>query len=223
MPLLIDKPTDYTSFDVIAVLRKKLNIKKIGHSGTLDPLATGLLIILVGRSETRQQDSFMGMDKEYIAEITFGATSTTYDAEGELSTSALPANITKEQLEEVLPQFTGDIEQTVPAYSAIKVNGQRLYKLAREGRVGDIKLPNRVVSIYEIEILSVKDAIATIRVHCGKGTYIRSLVHDIGQVLGCGAYLSALRRTKIGDYSVEDALQLGDVTPQTLIDAGIVT
>lgn len=216
MPLLINKPTGFTSHDVVAVVRKKLNIKKIGHAGTLDPMATGLLIVLVGRDETKQQDAFMAENKEYIAEITLGQISTTYDAEGELTVSGDPKAITPEQVNVVCNSFVGNIEQRPPIHSAVHIAGQRSYALARKGKITQDQIPARPVIIYEIELLEYALPKIRIRVACGKGTYIRSLAHDIGQTLGVGGYLSALQRTKIGNLSLVDAIELTDVEPDSL-------
>lgn len=216
MPLLINKPTGFTSHDVVAVVRKKLNIKKVGHAGTLDPMATGLLIVLVGRDETKQQDAFMAENKEYIAEITLGQISTTYDAEGELTVSGDPQGVTQEQIHTVLHTFIGTIEQRPPIHSAVHIGGQRSYALARKGKITQDQIPARPVTIHEIELLEFALPNIRIRVACGKGTYIRSLAHDIGQALEVGGYLSALQRTKIGNVSVEDAIELVDVEPDSL-------
>lgn len=216
MPLLINKPTGFTSHDVVAVVRKKLNIKKVGHAGTLDPMATGLLIVLVGRDETKQQDAFMAENKEYIAEITLGQISITYDAEGELTVSGNPQGITQEQVHTVLHTFIGAIEQRPPIHSAVHIAGQRSYALARKGKITQDQIPARPVIIHEIELLEFALPKIRIRVACGKGTYIRSLAHDIGQALEVGGYLSALQRTKIGNLSVEDAMELVDVEPDAL-------
>lgn len=216
MPLLINKPQGFTSHDVVAVVRKKLNIKKVGHAGTLDPMATGLLIVLVGREETKQQDAFMAEDKEYVAEITLGVVSTTYDAEGELTVTGDPSSITQLQVQTVLDTFVGDIEQRPPIHSAVHIGGQRSYALARKGHITADQVPLRVVSIYAIELLDFSLPHIRIRVHCGKGTYIRSLGNDIGQALGVGGYLSMLQRTRIGKWSLNNAIELADVTPESL-------
>lgn len=208
MPILIDKPAGYTSHDVIAIMRKILNVKKIGHAGTLDPLATGLLIVLVARDETKLQDQYMSADKEYVAEITLGQTSTTYDAEGELSEPVAYAHISEDHIKTVVRQFVGAIQQRPPIYSAIKLKGRKLYQLARQDKITAADVPAREVNIYSIDIERIDLPQITLRVRCGKGTYIRSLAHDIGQALGMGAYLSELRRTRIGDYTISDAVSL---------------
>lgn len=220
--LLIDKPKGLTSFGVIRELRKKLGVKKMGHAGTLDPLATGLLIIAVGKS-TKQISEFMGLPKEYEVEIEFGKVSNTYDADGTLtpftSTAFPDASVftdsqwcPKEKFAKVLPQFTGEIMQMPPIFSALKVKGQRAYDLARTGQ--EVHLEPRKVTISEIEILDYSWPFVKLRVACSKGTYIRSLAHDLGQVLGCGGYVKELRRTKIGHYTVTNAYTLQTISPQ---------
>lgn len=229
--LLIDKPVGWTSFDVVAKIRGSLrntNLKKVkvGHAGTLDPFATGLLIILVGDA-TKQQDVFMKLDKEYEATLKLGFTSTTGDPEGEIIPYlSLPTNQNYKKLignpkenmdsclrrndkplqkdiECVLKQFTGEIQQIPPAFSAIKIDGQRAYKLARAGK--KVKLEPRKITIYKLEILDYAYPELKIRVNCSSGTYIRTLAVDIGKLLGTAAYLTELRRTKIGDHKIEDA------------------
>lgn len=204
--LLIDKPSGITSFDVIRQLRKKLGIRKMGHAGTLDPLASGLLIIAV-EGATKELSKYMGLPKEYEVRIEFGKVSDTYDADGEVqATGRAAANSSREDFEKILPQFTGDIHQMPPAFSALKINGRRAYDLARKGL--EVKLEPRTVYIESIEILEWNWPLVKLRVRCGKGTYIRSLAHDLGQTLGCGGYVKELRRTKIGEFRVEDAEKL---------------
>ena len=210
---LIYKPSGPTSFDIIYKLRKITGIKKIGHSGTLDPLAEGLLIVFIGKARKKQAE-FQGLDKEYLAEAVFGTETDTYDRKGKIM-KQLPISkiqISKQEVANTLRGFVGQITQTAPPFSAIKVKGQRLYKKARKGQIDFDKLPKRKITIYETELLKFEKAAlktppkAQIRIYCSKGTYIRSLIHDLGQKLGCGAYVSALKRTKIGDYLVENAL-----------------
>lgn len=203
--LLIDKPQHWTSFDIIRKLRNLLKIKKIGHAGTLDPLATGLLIVCTGKF-TKKINEYMGMEKEYIGTITLGATTPTYDLESEPENAKDFKYITKEEVEQVFRQFTGNILQTPPIHSAIKVDGQRVYKLAREG--ADIKLAPRPVTIYSFELTRFELPEIDFIVTCSSGTYIRSLANDVGEALGCGGYLSLLRQTKIGTFSVDDAIPL---------------
>jgi len=207
--LFIDKPIKWTSFDVVNkirfLLKRYLGIKKIkvGHAGTLDPLATGLVIVCTGKF-TKKIEEYQGMPKEYIAEISFGATTPTYDLESEPDEKYPFEHITKEMLLNALDRFTGEIEQTPPAYSAIKIKGRKAYELARNG--DKVEMKSRKVTIYDIELLDYSLPVAKVKVKCSKGTYIRSLAYDIGKELKSGAYLSGLRRTQIGSYSVDDAI-----------------
>jgi len=207
--LLIDKPLEWTSFDVVNkiryAIRKTFGIRKIkvGHAGTLDPLATGLLIICTGKA-TKQINEFMGQPKEYTGTIQLGSTTPSYDLETEPDHTFPTEHITPELVEEVIrKQFTGDIMQTPPVFSAIKKEGQKAYELARQGI--QMKMEKRPVQITSFET-ELKEDVIHFRVECSKGTYIRSLAHDLGQALQSGGHLSALRRTSIGTYSVEDAL-----------------
>ena len=217
--LLIDKPKGWTSFDVVAKVRGIVKHQtgqkvKVGHSGTLDPMATGLLIILVGKA-TKQQDSFMKKDKVYEAEITLGKTSDTYDAEGSLT----DVNDKVPQLNEVqkaLTQSTGKITQTPPAYSAIKVNGKKAYELARAGK--KVELKSREVTVYSIDDVSYEYPKVTFTCKVSSGTYIRSLANDIGELLGCGGYLSSLKRTQIDEYSVKDAISIEQLSDSNWVN-----
>jgi tRNA pseudouridine55 synthase len=215
-PVLIHKPSGPTSFDIVASLRKITGIRKIGHTGTLDPLASGLLILLLG-TERKKQDTYQGLPKEYLVTATLGATTTTYDSEGENVQTCEQGkllSVTKEITEKAIKGFLGKQLQTVPAFSAIKVKGKRLYEEARKGKIDLKSLPQREITIHEIEMADFEHATATtpptvsLRISCSKGTYIRSLIHDLGQKLGCGAYVSALVRTKIGVFSLENALSM---------------
>lgn len=209
--LVVDKPAGWTSFDVVAKIRGQIRAQyracgetptkrqlRVGHTGTLDPFATGVLIILLGDA-TKRSDEFLKLDKVYTATIHLGATSTTGDSEGEV-THVSDTQPTLEEIQHVLQQFTGEITQTPPAYSAIKVNGQRAYKLARQGK--EVVIPSRQVTIYSIELLDYQYPVLTIRAHVSSGTYIRTLAADIGKQLGTGAYCEALRRTAVGEYSL---------------------
>ncbi len=200
--LLIDKPLRWTSFDVVRKIRNTIRIKKVGHAGTLDPLATGLLIVCTGRF-TKKINEYMAQEKEYTGTITLGAITPTYDLESEPENFKPFEQITPEQIRTATQKFTGPILQVPPAHSAIKVDGKRVYELARKGK--EVKLEPRPVTIYQFEITAKEDALLHFRVVCSTGTYIRSLAHDLGQELGCGAYLSSLCRTRIGDYRLEDA------------------
>jgi tRNA pseudouridine55 synthase len=209
--LLVDKPLEWTSFDIVNKIRTglkySLGIKKIkvGHAGTLDPMATGLLIVCTGRF-TKKINEYQDMPKEYTGTIKLGFTTPSYDAETDYDGTFPTHHITPDMLEEAREQFLGDIEQYPPMYSAIKVDGQPLYKKARLGEKVDVQ--PRPVTIYEYEFTRVDLPEIEFRVKCSKGTYIRSLAHDLGKALRSGAYLTSLRRTKIGKYKVEDAWDL---------------
>jgi len=209
--LLIDKPLEWTSFQAVNKLRwhirQRFHIKKIkvGHAGTLDPLATGLLIICTGK-QTKNISEYQGQIKEYTGTFTLGATTPSYDLETEIDTTFETAHITEALLHKTTEQFTGTIQQKPPIFSAIKKDGVRLYELARRGETTEIK--TREVSINLFEITKIDLPTIDFRVVCSKGTYIRSLAYDFGLALNSGAHLSALRRTKIGDFSVDDALSI---------------
>ena len=204
--LLIDKPLDWTSFDVVRKLRGLVRTKKIGHAGTLDPLATGLLILCTGKF-TKRINEYMAQEKEYTGTITLGASTPTYDLESEPVPQKDPAFVTPELvLETIAQQFTGEILQVPPAHSAIKVNGKRVYELARKGK--EVKLEPRRIVVKIFEITKFQLPVLHFRVVCTTGTYIRSLANDLGAVLGCGGYLSGLRRTRIGEFTVEQALTM---------------
>ncbi|MEK9997377.1 MAG: tRNA pseudouridine(55) synthase TruB [Cryomorphaceae bacterium] len=204
--LLVDKPLEWTSFQAVAKIRytlqKELGLKKlkVGHAGTLDPLATGLLIICVGK-KTKEISAYMGQSKEYVAEITFGGTTPSYDLESEIDATFPTAHIDRAAIEAVLPEFTGDIQQYPPIFSAIKQGGVRIYEKARAGE--EVVVEPRSITIHELEILSFENNVLSLRVLCGKGTYIRSLAHDLGKALSSGAHLSGLRRTKIGSFEAD--------------------
>ena len=209
--LLIDKPLNWTSFQVVNKLRweirQRFNIKKIkvGHAGTLDPLASGLLIICTGK-QTKEIHVYQGQEKEYTGTFTVGATTPSYDLETEIDKTYPTDHITEELLHETTKQFIGDIQQKPPIFSAIKKDGKRLYELARKGETTEIQ--SRTVSITEFEITKINLPEVEFRVVCSKGTYIRSLAYDFGLALNSGAHLSALRRTKIGDFSVENGVSV---------------
>ena len=203
--ILIDKPIEWTSFDAVRKVRYLVKTKKVGHAGTLDPLATGLLIICTGKF-TKQINNYMAQEKEYTGSFTLGATTPTYDLESEPVDMKPYEHLTKEQIEAATVPFTGPILQIPPAHSAIKVDGKRVYELARRGQ--EVKLEPRPVTIHAFEITAIEGPKVFFRVVCSTGTYIRSLANDFGQALGCGAYLSSLRRTKIGAFSVDDAMTI---------------
>lgn len=207
--LLIDKPLTWSSFQAVNAIkwaiRRKFQLKKIkiGHAGTLDPLATGLLIICTGKF-TKKISEYQGQPKEYTGTITLGATTPSYDLETEIDQRFPTKHITEALLKETTQQFTGTIQQVPPVFSALKKDGKRLYEYAREGTEVDIK--TREITITEFEITRFLENQVFFRVVCSKGTYIRSLAHDFGKALGSGAHLSALRRTKIGDFNVDNAI-----------------
>jgi tRNA pseudouridine55 synthase len=203
--ILIDKPLHWTSFDAVRKIRNSIKIKKVGHAGTLDPLATGLLIVCTGKF-TKKINEYMAQEKEYIGSFTLGATTPTYDKESMPQDFKEYNHITEEAIVAATKNFIGEIQQYPPIYSAIKKDGVALYELARRGE--EVELKVRTIIITEFEITKVELPIVEFRVLCGTGTYIRSLAHDMGQVLGCGAYLSELRRTKIGEYHVNNAVSM---------------
>ncbi len=199
--LLIDKPIGPTSHDIVDTVRRALHTRKVGHAGTLDPFASGLLILAVG-SKTKELSKFVGLDKAYEATLRFGATSDTMDRTGKIEQKEC-AGISKEELEAVLKKFRGEIDQVPPMYSAKKIGGKKLYELAREGK--EVERKPVCVTIHELELVSFAWPTAVVRTRVSSGTYIRALADDIGKMLGCGAYLEELRRTAIGSYKVEDA------------------
>ncbi len=210
--ILVDKPVDWTSFDAVNFLRGKLRIStgnkkiKVGHAGTLDPFATGLLIVAVGRENTKKIDEFKNLPKKYIATLTLGATSDSFDSTGEIIKNPEAKKIDLKKIEEVLKSFVGTQDQLPPMFSAKQINGQRLYTLARQGKTVE-REPNQI-TISEIKFLDYSYPELTIEITCSTGTYIRTLANDIGAKLNIGAYCSALRRTQIGDYKVDDAIKI---------------
>ncbi|MBN8675388.1 MAG: tRNA pseudouridine(55) synthase TruB [Chitinophagales bacterium] len=203
--VLIDKPLEWTSFGVVSKIRNLIRIKKVGHAGTLDPLATGLLIVCTGKF-TKRINEFMAQEKEYTGTFTLGATTPTYDLESEPVNFKPFEHLTAEQLHKATLSFTGEIMQVPPAHSAIKVDGKRVYELARQGK--EVKLEPRKLFIKEFSITKIEMPVVHFKVVCSTGTYIRSLANDYGAAVGCGAYLSGLRRTRIGEFSVDDALTI---------------
>jgi len=203
--LLINKPLEWTSFDVVRKIRSLIRIKKVGHAGTLDPLATGLLILCTGKF-TKRINEYMSQEKEYTGSFTLGATTPTYDLESDPGNFKNFDQITEAQIHAVAAQFTGDIMQVPPAHSAIKKDGMRVYELARRGEV--VELEPRPVRIKEFVLEKIELPVIHFRVVCTTGTYIRSLAHDVGAALGCGAYLSSLCRTRIGSFSIREAMNM---------------
>ena len=206
--LLIDKPLEWTSFDVVKKIRALIRIKKVGHAGTLDPLASGLLIVCTGKF-TKKINEYMSQEKEYSGSFTLGATTPTYDLESEPVLVADYSSLQETEIREATHKFLGEIQQVPPIHSAIKVGGKPVYKMARKGE--DIQLEPRSVTIKEFEITGINLPIVEIRVVCSTGTYIRSLANDFGKALGVGAYLSSLCRTRIGPHQLKDALTIVEV------------
>ncbi len=206
--LLIDKDKSKTSFDIVRSVRKKFNIRKVGHAGTLDPMATGLLIVCISR-KTKEIYKFQDMPKVYEGTITLGKSTPSMDAETEPSEIKSTNNITVEQIDEVRKLFIGEIEQLPPMYSALKHKGKSLYKYARKGI--EIKREPRKVSIYDFVIKDINLPDVSFEIKCSKGTYIRVIANDFGHKLGCGGYLSSLRRSEIGDYNVDNAMTIDEL------------
>lgn len=209
--LLFDKNLDWTSFDLVQRVRntlcREMGIKKlkVGHAGTLDPLATGLMIICTGRA-TKRIESFQEKEKEYVATLKLGATTPSFDRETEEDNQTDASYVTRESFMPVLQKFVGNIEQVPPLFSAVKVKGKRAFDYARNGE--ELKLQPKKIVIQKIDVESFELPYVTLRVVCSKGTYIRALARDIGEELGCGAYLTGLRRTRIGEFNVEEALSI---------------
>jgi len=205
--ILIDKPLEWTSFDVVNKLRYQIKIKKIGHAGTLDPLASGLLILCTGKM-TKQIEQFQAQEKEYEGTFVLGKTTPSIDLETEFDSETSIENVTEEAIEAVRQQFIGEIKQVPPMYSAVKVGGERLYKKARKGK--EVAIKEREVTIATFELSRIALPEIDFRIVCSKGTYIRSIVRDFGKALQVGAFLSRLRRTRNGNFHVEDAYQIQD-------------
>ncbi len=204
--LLVDKPSDHTSHDVVARIRGRFGVKKVGHGGTLDPSATGLLIILLGRA-TRLSNFYLSSDKTYEGVMRFGVTSDSYDADGLITPCGDPAGITREQIDREMTARKGDLLQTPPMISAVKVRGVALHKRARRGE-DDVERKPRLIHTYEFRCTGFTPPEAAFILRCTKGTYVRSLCHDIGQSLGCGAILTSLRRTQSGMHTLDKATPL---------------
>jgi tRNA pseudouridine55 synthase len=207
--ILVDKPLDWTSFDVVNKLRYHLKTKKIGHAGTLDPLATGLLILCTGKM-TKQIETYQAQEKEYTGKFVIGNTTPSYDLETVIENPKEFGHITEGDLIKATENLTGTIDQIPPIFSAIKVNGQRAYNAARKGE--DLVLKSRTVEVMQFEIINIQLPEVSFKIICSKGTYIRSLARDFGEALGVGAYLSELRRTRIGEFSVSNAKTIEEIT-----------
>lgn len=205
--ILIDKPVNWTSFDVVAKIRRLTKVKKVGHAGTLDPLATGLLIICTGK-KTKEISDYQEQRKKYSGIITLGKSSPSMDLATELTEKELPDNLTKERILEVRNKFLGKIEQVPPMFSAIKHKGKALYKFARAG--SEVERKPKQVEIFSFEILNLDLPDIHFEISCSKGTYIRVIANDFGNVIGCGGVLSLLRRTEIGEYKVDDAYEMSE-------------
>ena len=206
--LLLNKPLTWTSFDIVKKVRNLLRIKKIGHAGTLDPLASGLLILCTGKA-TKKIESIQSQEKEYTGHFTIGKTTPSFDLETEVDQHLPHEHITEAEILAAAKTFEGIIAQTPPLYSAVKINGERAYELARRGDTAEIKSKN--IEIKSFEVTKIEGPVVSFKVICSKGTYIRSLARDFGQVLGVGAHLTELTRTRIGDYKLEDALNIDDI------------
>jgi len=203
--LIVDKPAGMTSQDVVNVVRRAAGTRRVGHTGTLDPLATGLLIVMLGEA-TKLSEYLMGYDKAYEGTMRIGVRSDTYDVEGTLEETGYQGDLTLERLQELAAGCTGDVMQTPPAYSAVKVQGKKLYEYARAG--APVEVEPRPVTVHSYEVLDLVGTEATFRVKCSAGTYVRSLVHDVGELAGCGAVVKELRRTENGDFRMEEAIDL---------------
>jgi tRNA pseudouridine55 synthase len=212
--LLVDKPSGITSHDVVDKVRKASGIRRVGHTGTLDPNATGLLVLCLGKA-TRLSEHLTGLDKTYEGTMRFGQVTDSYDSDGEVVEEHPVPELTVEQIQEICDRFVGEIDQLPPMVSAVKVGGQRLYKIARKGEV--VERQPRRVTVYEFTVLEYTAPDAIIRVRCTSGTYVRALCHDVGQIIGCGAILATLRRTQVGRHDVADAATLEQLTdPETV-------
>lgn len=203
--LVVDKPVGMTSHDVVQAIRNGTGLRRAGHTGTLDPRASGVLVILVGPA-VRLSEYVSASDKRYQAIIRLGGTTDTFDAEGKFTPTKDPVNVTEAEFEEALQTFVGEIEQVPPAYSAVKVGGRKAYDMARKGE--EVELEPRKITVHHLEVLEWTPPEVVIDVHCSSGTYVRSLANDLGQKLGCGAYLVGLRRTKSGRFTLRDATPL---------------
>jgi tRNA pseudouridine55 synthase len=203
--LVVDKPTGMTSHDVVQVVRRGTGIRRAGHTGTLDPRASGVLVILLGPA-VRLSEFVSASDKRYQATIRVGSSTDTYDSEGTITNHTSDIDVSEEQFNEILQQFTGEIEQVPPPYSAVKVKGRKAYEMARRGE--EVVLKPRIINVYSLEVLEWDPPESVIDVYCSSGTYVRSLANDIGKALGTGAYLVGLRRTKSGRFTLRDAVPL---------------
>jgi len=214
--LLIDKPAGITSHDVVDRVRRVTGLKKVGHGGTLDPFATGLLVVGVGREATRELGSFIGHDKEYEAVMALGASSDTQDRDGQIIETPNAELPTESELKESMGKFVGHQQQVPPMYSAKKIKGKKMYELARQGL--EVEREPVEITVHELELLNYESPHAKFRASVSSGTYIRTLAHDIGRDMGCGAYLEELRRTKIGSLNIDAATVLADLKPENWVE-----
>jgi tRNA pseudouridine55 synthase len=217
--LVVDKPAGWTSHDVVGKVRRLAGLRQVGHAGTLDPMATGVLLLCVGRA-TRLLEYLTGLPKTYLAEVTLGAATDTYDAEGEITARQPVPVLTHEQIDAALDAFRGQIMQRPPAYSALKRDGVALYKRARAGEA--VEVEPRPVTVYALDLLAFDGQVMQLRIRCGAGTYVRSIAHDLGQALGCGGHLSALRRTAVGGFTVDDAATLEQLAEPGALAAALL-
>lgn len=216
--LIVDKPAGYTSHDIVAIVKRAFRLKKVGHTGTLDPLATGVLPLCINGA-TKYAGDIINSDKGYEAVLKWGVTTDTYDAEGGVvQNRPVPLDVDA-RLSAILPEFTGAVMQIPPAYSAVKVDGKPLYWWARNGTPKTV--PAREITVYQLEVLSTASDTATIRVRCSKGTFIRSIAHDMGERIGCGAHITALRRIQSGEFMIEDAITLDEIKRAAPLEAAL--
>lgn len=218
--LLVDKPVGLTSHDVVDKIRRAAGTRRVGHTGTLDPAATGLLVLCLGQA-TRLSEHLTGLDKVYEGIMRLGIVTDSYDLDGRVLEERTAPEISVDRLQEACDRFTGIIAQVPPMVSAVKIGGERLYKKARKGEVVD--RPPREITVHEFRILSYESPDARVYVRCTSGTYVRSLCHDVGQVIGCGAVLAALRRTHVGSFRVSDALPVQDFTGREIVEKRLVS
>jgi len=211
--LVIDKPTGMTSHDVVDVVRRRLGIRKVGHCGTLDPIATGVLVLLLNKA-TKRSAEFSASDKEYVCTMKLGISTSSHDLSGDITETGDALKVSDDKIKEAIYSFKGEQEQIPPMVSAKHHKGKRLYKLARKGI--EIEREPQIIDVKEIEILKIDKPNAELRILCSKGTYIRTLCHDIGKKLGCGAHMTALRRTRSGDFHIKDAVKLNEVHEDTI-------
>lgn len=212
--LVVNKPLDWTSFDVVAKVRNLLNVKKVGHTGTLDPKASGVLVLCVGKA-TKLAQKLTGLDKEYEGEITLGGISTTGDSEGEITPTENSEEAPLTLIEEALQSFTGTFDQMPPQFSAKKIKGKKAYELARAGKKAELKPAN--VTVHHLELLDYKWPKVKIKLHCSKGFYVRALARDVGEKLGVGGYLSGLKRNRVGHFTIEESVEVEQVDEKRVL------